>query len=198
MRQEIRRLIPRLVLLATAAASVDAHASFLSGDTLDTVANVLAWFILIVMPPLAIGLFLMVHVLPEKIAEKRHHPQKESIKVLCILSLVFGGMLWPFAWLWAYTRPSVHKAVYGTEMDDSYYIEMAEKLHQGKLSDEEIAHLHSELRVMESKGHLARPLWKLLDELNVLEASKVPVVTASAPSQPLAARPVRTAHEGDD
>jgi hypothetical protein len=92
----------------------------------------------------------------------------------------------------------VHKAVYGTEMDDSYYIEMAEKLHAGKLSDEEIAHLHSELRVMESKGHLARPLWKLLDELNALEASKVPVVTASAPSQPLAARPVRATNEGDD
>ena len=45
-----------------------------------------------------------MHVLPEKIAHKRHHPQTEAIQVLCLLSLVFGGMLWPLAWLWAYTQ----------------------------------------------------------------------------------------------
>src|SRR4051812_15999339 len=77
----------------------NAQASFLSGDALDSAANGLAWFILIVMPPAAIGLFWMVHVLPQKAAEKRHHPQKEAIHVLCLLSLAFGGLLWPFAWL---------------------------------------------------------------------------------------------------
>ena len=41
------------------------------------------------------SLFWMVHVLPEKIAHKRHHPQFEAIKTLCLLSLVFGGLLWP-------------------------------------------------------------------------------------------------------
>ena len=29
--------------------------------------------------------------------------------------LVFGGMLWPLAWLWAYTRPVIHKMAYGTD-----------------------------------------------------------------------------------
>ena len=27
------------------------------------------------------------------------------IRTLCLLSLVFGGLLWPIAWLWAYTKP---------------------------------------------------------------------------------------------
>ena len=96
----VSMVLAPIVLLGAATA----HASFLSGDALDSAANGLSWFILIVMPPAAIGLFWMVHVLPQKAAEKRHHPQKEAIHVLCLLSLVFGGLLWPFAWLWAYTQ----------------------------------------------------------------------------------------------
>src|SRR4029079_11301106 len=91
-----------------------AHASFLSGEALDTAADVLAIVVLCVVPIGAIILFWLVHVLPEKIAEKRHHPQKEAITTLCLLSLVFGGMLWPVAWMWAYTRPGFHRAAYGT------------------------------------------------------------------------------------
>jgi CBS domain containing-hemolysin-like protein len=131
-----------------------AHASFLSGDTLDAFANGLAWFILIAMPLAAIGGFLYVHVLPEVIAERRHHPQKDAIKVLCILSLFFGGMLWPFAWLWAYTRPTLHRAVYGTERHDDYYVEMGEKARAGSLSEEEMDHLRFELDAMAVKGQL--------------------------------------------
>ena len=28
---------------------------------------------------------------------------------------VFGGILWPLAWLWAYTKPVLHKLAYGTD-----------------------------------------------------------------------------------
>jgi len=71
----------------------------------DGLANVLSWVALTIMPVLALYLFWKVHVLPEVIAEKRHHPQVEAIRVLCLLSLVFGGLLWPLAWLWAYMKP---------------------------------------------------------------------------------------------
>ncbi len=144
-----------------------AHASFLSGDTLDAFANGLAWFILVVMPLAAIGAFLYVHVLPEVIAERRHHPQKDAIKVLCILSLFFGGLLWPFAWLWAYTRPTLHRAVYGTERHDDYFVEMGEKARAGALSSEELDHLRIELDAMADKGQLPpalRGVRKHLDE----------------------------------
>ena len=98
----------KLLLLAVAGLVVpmSAHASFLHGETLDSVAMGLAWFIIVVMPIVGIVVFWKLHVLPEKIAEQRHHPQKDAIHVLCLLSLAFGGLLWPFAWLWAYTRPT--------------------------------------------------------------------------------------------
>ena len=57
----------------------------------------------------------MVHILPEKIAEKKKHPQTDAIKTLCLLSLFFGGMLWPLAWLWAYSKPVMYKLAYGTD-----------------------------------------------------------------------------------
>jgi hypothetical protein len=36
------------------------------------------------------------------------------------LSLFFGGLLWPLAWLWAYTKPVLHKMAYGTDVDESF------------------------------------------------------------------------------
>jgi hypothetical protein len=32
-----------------------------------------------------------------------------------LLSLVFGGLLWPIAWLWAYSKPVLYKLAYGTD-----------------------------------------------------------------------------------
>ena len=162
-------VIRAAALALGAIAPAAAHASFLHGETLDTMANILAWFVIIVMPIVAIGLFLFVHVLPEKIAEKRHHPQKDSIKVLCILSLFFGGLLWPLAWLWAYTKPVMAKAVYGTEKHDDYYIEMGEKARSGTLTAEELEDLRHELAGMAQRGTLAPTLRRLREDLAVIE-----------------------------
>ena len=115
---------------------------------------ILAWVVIVVAPVIAIGLFLVVHVLPEKIAEKNHHPQQDAIKTLCFLSLVFGGMLWPFAWLWAYTRPVVYRAVYGTEKHEHYFVEMGEKAANGELDQLELDHLRDELAEMAARGTL--------------------------------------------
>ncbi len=83
----------------------EAHASLLSEEAEDTLATFIALFVLFIVPVVLIVLFWMVHVLPEKIAHKRHHPQFEAIRTLCLLSLVFGGLLWPIAWIWAYSKP---------------------------------------------------------------------------------------------
>ena len=113
-RSRCRRFVP-FVAFAFLALPSRAHASFLHGETLDTVANVIAWFAFIIVPPVLIIAFLAVHIIPEKVAEKRHHPQLGAIKCLCFLSLVFGGLLWPIAWLWAYSKPVFHKMAYGTD-----------------------------------------------------------------------------------
>jgi CBS domain containing-hemolysin-like protein len=95
--------------------AIPAHASLFKGETLDKAANILAWIVLIVVPIVGIVAFWLVHILPEKIAEKKKHPQAKAIQTLCLLSLVFGGMLWPIAWLWAYTKPVLYKMAYGTD-----------------------------------------------------------------------------------
>ena len=117
MRRTIRSLDSRCVPVALVAlgAAAPAHASLFSGDTLDFVANILAWVVLFAAPVIAITVFWLVHILPEKIAEKRHHPQAHAIKTLCLLSLFFGGLLWPLAWLWAYSRPVFYKMAYGVD-----------------------------------------------------------------------------------
>jgi hypothetical protein len=113
-------------LLAAAGAlafPADAQASLMSPEVEDAVAGYIAIFVLFFVPVLLIVLFWMVHVLPEKIAHKRHHPQFEAIRTLCLLSLAFGGLLWPIAWLWAYSKPVMHKMAYGTDKHPDYFKE---------------------------------------------------------------------------
>jgi CBS domain containing-hemolysin-like protein len=166
----IRRLAAFLCAAGAAIAPSLAQASFLSGDALDAAANALSWVVIVVVPLAAIGGFLYVHVLPEKIAEKNEHPHKHSIKVLCILSLFFGGLLWPFAWLWAYTKPVGYRMVYGTEKHEDYHLEMGEKARAGELDEAGLEHLHHELKSMESKGALTPKLQKLLSDIDSLKA----------------------------
>ena len=174
MREEIQEGLMRPVIRIAAAAGLlapaAAHASLLSGDALDTAANVLSWVVIIVVPLVAIGLFFFVHVLPELIAEKNHHPQKHAIKTLCILSLFFGGLLWPLAWLWAYTRPVGFRAAYGSEKHEDYYVEMGEKARLGQLVGADIIRLRHELAAMQEKGALPPALIEVRDAIEELSA----------------------------
>ena len=98
-------------------------ASLLSPELEDKMANFLALFVIFVVPVVLIVLFWLVHIMPEKIAHQRHHPQFEAIRTLCLLSLAFGGLLWPLAWLWAYTKPVGYKLAYGTDKHPDYFKE---------------------------------------------------------------------------
>lgn len=102
-------------LFALALCPAHAHASIFKGEALDKLADVMTWVVLVVAPVVAIGVFWLVHILPEKIAEKKEHPQAKAIQCLCLMSLVFGGLLWPLAWLWAYTKPVLYRRAYGTD-----------------------------------------------------------------------------------
>jgi CBS domain containing-hemolysin-like protein len=157
----------RTLGLATALllCPLAAHASIFQGEALDTAADYLAWFVIIVIPPAAIALFWIVHVLPQKAAEKRQHPQKEAIHVLCLLSLFFGGMLWPFAWLWAYARPTAHAVAHGTEKHEDYFTEQAERAEKGELSAEEIEGLRHELDSLSARGFMTLQLHEARNRL---------------------------------
>jgi CBS domain containing-hemolysin-like protein len=153
--------------LALLAACGSARASFLSGETLDTVADWLALFV----PIVGLVIFWLVHILPEKIAETRHHPQKTAINTLCLLSLVFGGLLWPVAWLWAYSRPVAFRMAYGTDKHEDYYREMVEKARAGRISREQMLSLKDELDDIEHRRILAIDLKKVRDELAAILAA---------------------------
>lgn len=154
--------------LALSAVAMPVSASFLSGEAVDTAASYIAWFVVAVVPIVVIVLFWMVHVLPEKIAEKRHHPQKDAIHTLCLLSLVFGGLLWPFAWLWAYTKPIGYRLAYGTEKHDDYYRDMGTKAKAGELLADDIVQLRRDLDAMAAKGTLPPTLEGLRQELDAV------------------------------
>jgi len=160
-----------------------AHASFLPPEMMDSAAMGIAWFVVCAIPIGGIVLFWMVHVLPEKIAHKRHHPQRDAIHTLCLLSLVFGGLLWPIAWLWAYVKPVTYKMAYGTEKHDDYYHELGEKAQAGELLEHELAHLRDELDAMAAKGTLSAGLKALRRDLaTVTPASSAPAAAQAVPA----------------
>jgi hypothetical protein len=114
-------LVGLLVIAWSLACPAPAHASLLSPELEDKVATFLAIFVIFVVPVAGIVLFWIVHVVPEKIAHKRHHPQFEAIRTRCLMSLVFGGLLWPIALLWANTKPVGYEQAYGTDQNPDYY-----------------------------------------------------------------------------
>jgi len=112
-------MMASMALVILFGSPVRAHASMFQGETLDSIANAIAWVVLIIAPIIGIAVFWLVHILPEKIAHKKKHPQTGAIQCLCLLSLCFGGLLWPLAWLWAYSKPVLYKMAYGTDVDES-------------------------------------------------------------------------------
>lgn len=152
-------MIPRFSkCLATKAAILalllgaprSAHASLFKGETLDALANGISWVAIIIAPIIGITVFWLVHILPEKIAHKKKHPQTGAIQCLCLLSLCFGGLLWPIAWLWAYTKPVLHKLAYGTDVDESlaHHDSTKESTEQ---EPPQVAHLRARIAELEAQ-----------------------------------------------
>jgi CBS domain containing-hemolysin-like protein len=160
------RVIVGLVVVVLAAPQ-EAHASFLSPELEDKLATFLALFVIFVVPVVLIVLFWLVHILPEKIAHKRHHPQFEAIRTLCLLSLVFGGLLWPLAWLWAYSKPVMYKMAYGTDKHPD-----SEKEHAHARSEPAAAEIPLRERIarLEGRGIPEAELRALHADLDVIEA----------------------------
>ena len=164
------RLAPLVASLATLLAALPAHASSLHGETLAKAANVLAIVVIILVPIIGIVVFWLVHILPEKIAHKRQHPQQEAIQVLCLLSLVFGGLLWPLAWLWAYSKPVLYKMAYGTDKHEGHEALPAAiaGAEAGSLRND-VARVRADLERLVSQDGAPSELSEIRDRLAALE-----------------------------
>ena len=183
-RISVRRVLRPLVIgLLAAVYSLTlpsaASASLLSPENEDKLAGFLSVFILFVVPVVLIVLFWMVHVLPEKIAHKRHHPQIDAIRTLCFLSLVFGGLLWPLAWIWAYSKPVGYKLAYGTDKHPDYFEEHEEDTPALESGPVKLG-LRDRLAQLEGRGVPAAELKALRADLDAIEARVAQVADSEA------------------
>jgi len=149
-----RSPIPRAVRAGTAVslallvtAPTHAHASIFHGETLDAIANGISWVVIVIAPVIGITVFWLLHILPEKIAHKKMHPQTRLVQCLCLMSLVFGGLLWPLAWILAYTKPVLHKLAYGTDVDES----LAHHGDEAKTEESNVDQLRARVAELEAK-----------------------------------------------
>ena len=69
-RHELRACL-WLAVLVTVLHPASALASLFHGETLDAIANGISWVAIVIAPIIGIAIFWLVHILPEKIAEKK-------------------------------------------------------------------------------------------------------------------------------
>lgn len=158
MRRPRRAAAPTRTAMVEAFPSPGRRPAYEATELEEKIADVMVWVVIVVVPLAAIYLFWSIHVLPEVFAERHQHPQKKAIQVLCVLSIAFGGLLWPFAWLWAFTKPVGYKAAYGTDKHDDFFL-TPDGRHGGKpldlaIVDDEILLLKERLDGLTAKRAL--------------------------------------------
>jgi hypothetical protein len=65
----------------------------------------ISFVILIALAMVGLWIFVTLGGLPGKKAAERNHPQAEAINILGWLGLLFGGVGWMVAMVWAHMRP---------------------------------------------------------------------------------------------
>ncbi len=78
--------------------------------------DIFAWVVLLVMIATVVVVFVVLGVLPGRVAKERGHPQAEAINVASWLALIFGFAAWPFVMVWAYLRP-VAQPLHPSDLD---------------------------------------------------------------------------------
>ena len=70
-----------------------------------SVLDIFALIILLVLLAVAVAVWVILGMMPGKIARSRNHPQAEAINVCGWWGVITLGILLPVAWIWAYTNP---------------------------------------------------------------------------------------------
>jgi hypothetical protein len=100
--------------------------------------DVFTFLVMFMIVAATIFLLLKLGGLPGKIARDRNHPQADAIRVCGWLGLATLGLLWPIAFVWSFTKPSVIASPAGQASQD------------GKLSAQ-IVELQAKVSVLESE-----------------------------------------------
>jgi hypothetical protein len=67
--------------------------------------DVFALFILFVLAAAAVAVWIILGMLPGRIARQRKHPQADAIAICGWWGAITLGLLMPIAFIWAYTDP---------------------------------------------------------------------------------------------
>ena len=67
--------------------------------------DIFAIIVLVILLLAAVAIWVVLAMLPGKIAKSRKHPQAEAINIGGWLGALFAGVLWPVFLVWAYTKP---------------------------------------------------------------------------------------------
>ncbi len=79
--------------------------------------DVFALIVLIVLIAAVVGIWVILGMMPGKIAAKRNHPQAEAINVCGWWGVITMGILLPLAFIWAYTTPEGHRNLDKSEVE---------------------------------------------------------------------------------
>ena len=67
--------------------------------------DIFAWIVLIVLVATAVIAWIVLAMLPGRIARNRNHPQAEAINISGWLGALAFGIFWPLALIWAFYDP---------------------------------------------------------------------------------------------
>ena len=70
-----------------------------------SVLDIFAIIVLVILLLAAVAIWVVLAMLPGKIARSRNHPQAEAINIGGWLGALFAGIAWPIFLIWAYTKP---------------------------------------------------------------------------------------------
>ncbi len=67
--------------------------------------DIAAFVVIALLIGIAVGVFVFLGGWPGRVARRLNHPYADAISVGGWVTLVFGGVGWPFVLIWAYAPP---------------------------------------------------------------------------------------------
>ena len=71
--------------------------------------DIFAWIVLLTLLIAGIVIWIVLAMLPGRIARSRNHPQAEAINVAGWMGALLVGIFWPLALVWAFTKPTAEQ-----------------------------------------------------------------------------------------
>ena len=95
----------------------------IESDEMDSSFGPLDAFAFVVFAVLIfVGMIIVVSLgkLPGQLAQKWNHPQAAAINAMSWIGIATGGLLWPIAFIWAFTTPFGAKSAIKDDLQTDY------------------------------------------------------------------------------